>query len=96
MEAARALADEIRRSGPDDPDVHEFVAENYELAGDFPQALRWYAMGLSRMERQAGADAADDWHWARLVIGRRRVRQALGYPPDDLDLTVDLPPDPSA
>lgn len=26
------------------------------------------------------------------AAGRRRVRHALGYPPDDLDRTVDLPP----
>lgn len=91
--AARALADEIRRSGPDDPAVYEFVGENFEMAGDPREAVRWFTMGLTRMDRRGGTSDEDARYWERLTVCRRRARHALGYPPDELDLTVAPPSD---
>ena len=93
-EEARALADEVRRSATDDLDVHVFMAENYEAAGDLRQANRWLALGTTRLDAADLEGRVDDDRALALLVARRRVRAALDLPPDGLDLLVP-PPDPA-
>lgn len=97
QDEARQLADEVRRSAPSDPEVYAFMAENYELVGDLQQALRWMTIGLRHAELPGEDDDPEDMGYQTVYLlgGRRRVRQALGFPPDDLDELVP-PVHPSA
>jgi hypothetical protein len=70
------------------------MAENYEGAGDLRQANRWLAMGTSRLDAADLEGRVDDDRALALLTARRRVRAALGLPPDGLDLLVP-PPDPA-
>lgn len=91
-DAARRLADEIRRSAPDDPDVYMFMAEDYEVAGDLREAFRWVSRGQGYFDRLD--PSGEIWVNSRmhlLLATRRRVRAASGYPPDDLDDLVRTP-----
>jgi hypothetical protein len=82
---ARQVADDLRRSRPRIIDV-AFMAENFELVGDLEQAHRWAAMGVSRLELSTEADRVeDDYEIITLLNARRRIRQSLGFPPDELD-----------
>lgn len=80
---ARQVADELRRSGPRLIDIAG-MAESYELVGDLQQAHRWAEMGVSRLEL-GEPDSLEDVDVIELLNIRRHVRQALGYPPDELD-----------
>ena len=53
--------------------VHEFVGEALELNGDLQESLRWYAAGLTYLERQYPG-AVD----LGCLNGRYRVRRELG------------------
>jgi tetratricopeptide (TPR) repeat protein len=86
---AQQVADHIRRSAPKDTDVYLFVAENYELADDLRQAHRWLTMGAERIERTDRQDLpVDGFGVFTLLRARRRVRESLGQPVDDLDELV--------
>jgi tetratricopeptide (TPR) repeat protein len=86
-EEARELADEVRRLAPSQPDVYAFMAENYELSGDLQQALRWLTLGLRHIDPPAEPDDLEEMAWQSVYLlrARRRVRQTIGFPPDDLD-----------
>ncbi|MGY1619017.1 tetratricopeptide repeat protein [Geodermatophilus sp. SYSU D00691] len=93
VEEARQLADALRRERPEDPDVYTFMAENFEEAGDLRQAHRWAELGAGLLEAAAAEGLlADEWSTEQLLRTRRRVREALGFPPDDLDAVVPPPP----
>ena len=94
---ARQLADEIRRSASEAPHVYVFMAENHEMAGDLRQALRWLTIGLRHVDvpDEESDPEQMDFQSFYLLRSRRRVRQALGFPPDELDELVP-PVDPSA
>jgi hypothetical protein len=81
---ARQVAEDLRRSGPRIVDIAG-MAEVFELVGDLQQANRWVAMGMSRLDVIGEADPLDDVDVEVLFDTRRRVRQALGFPPDDAD-----------
>ncbi|WNV74135.1 M48 family metallopeptidase [Geodermatophilus sp. DSM 44513] len=88
-EAARQLADELRRERPADGDVYLFLGESYESAGDLRQAHRWLTLGAQRAlsDVQDGEfSAADDA--TGLLMARLRVRDALGLPLDEYDALV--------
>jgi tetratricopeptide (TPR) repeat protein len=92
VDGARRLADEIRRSKPADPHVYAMIGEDYELAGDLTEANRWLNLGLRRYlaeleDEDAGEVLFDDALSDAIVLlsARRRVRHALGFPPDELD-----------
>jgi tetratricopeptide (TPR) repeat protein len=83
---ARELADVIRREAPTDTDVYLVMGENYALAGDLTQAHRWLTMGAERLERtDRPISGIGVFH---LLRARRRVRDGLGLPADDLDALV--------
>lgn len=81
---ARQVADDFRRSGPRIADMVD-MAENFEMAGDLQQAHRWVSMGVSRLELASESEMPADWQVEDLFRARRRLREALGFPPDDLD-----------
>lgn len=90
VEGARRLADDVRRSRPADPHVYEMIGEDYELAGDLTEANRWLNLGLRRYlaELEDEDEVTFDDALADAIVllsARRRVRQALGFPPDELD-----------
>ncbi len=66
-----------------EPDRHvhvdEFLGESLEAAGRHLQAMGVFAAGYSRAVTHSPADAA------MLLHGRRRCREALGLPADELD-----------
>lgn len=77
---AEQAAEELRRSRPNTAATYHLVGEAWEAAGRLEEANRWLTRGALLAERQ---DAQMDW--AMLLIGRLRVRRALGFPPDDYD-----------
>ena len=93
VDAARDVAEQVRRERPADTDVYLLIGEDYELHGDLRAAHRWLTLGartaLADMEdadeAQAYAIASEAAH---LLRSRRRVRQLLGMPPDDWDELV--------
>ncbi|NYJ03879.1 tetratricopeptide repeat protein [Petropleomorpha daqingensis] len=86
VDEARELANEIRREAPADTDVYLVLGENYALAGDLTQAHRWLTMGAERLERtDRPINGIGVFH---LLRARRRVRDSLGLPFDDLDALV--------
>ena len=89
VEAARQIAEELRRERPVDGDVYLFLGENHELAGDLREAHRWLTMGARRTldDVEDGDDrAAQDA--AGLLMARLRVRHALDLPLDEYDSLV--------
>jgi predicted Zn-dependent protease len=88
-EAAREIAEELRRERPVDGNVYLFLGENHELAGDLREAHRWLTIGARRAfnEVEDGDDrAAEDA--AGLLMARLRVRHALDLPLDEYDTVV--------
>ena len=88
-EAARQIAEELRRERPVDGDVYLFLGENHEVAGDLREAHRWLTMGARRTldDVEDGDDrAAQDA--AGLLMARLRVRHALDLPLDEYDMLV--------
>jgi hypothetical protein len=62
------------------------MGENYALVGDLAQAHRWLTMGAERLERtDQPIGGIGVFH---LLRARRRVRDSLGLPADDLDALV--------
>jgi tetratricopeptide (TPR) repeat protein len=84
LNEARQVADGLRRSGPRIVDVAS-MAEVFELHGDLKEAHRWVAMGVTRLELASESELPEEYEVDELLSVRRRVRQALGFPPDDLD-----------
>ncbi|WP_167761839.1 tetratricopeptide repeat protein [Blastococcus sp. CT_GayMR19] len=81
---ARQVADDLRHSRPRLVDIAA-MAENFDLAGDLEQALRWVAMAVNRLELDVEED--DDSAVIISLNVRRLVRHELGFPPDELDET---------
>lgn len=77
---AEQLSELVRRSRPPTSETYLFMGEAWEVAGELDQANRWLTRGaLLAQEQQARSE------WVMLVLGRLRVRRALGFPPDDFD-----------
>lgn len=92
LAGARSLAEEVRRSKPADPDVYAFIAEDYDLTGDLPEANRWMNLGLRRLIAEADDDELSGFRAVMLLSARRRIRRELGFPPDEFDENPLLPP----
>jgi thioredoxin-like negative regulator of GroEL len=93
VEAARDLAEQVRRERPADGDVYLLIGEDYELHGSLREAHRWLTLGARRAldDVQDADDLTEDARLreaAHLLRSRRRVRQQLDMPPDDWDLLV--------
>jgi hypothetical protein len=79
---AAALAAEIKAARLADPDVYHHVGETYETRGDLAAATTWFTAGLMRFLHD---DEVDDFAVEMLARGRKRVREAQGFPMDDYD-----------
>ncbi len=77
---AEQVSEELRRRRPATPETYHFVGEAWEAVGDLNRANRWLTRGVMLAESQADPTA-----WAMLLLGRLRVRRAMGFPPDDHD-----------
>ena len=82
---ARQVADDLRHSRPRLIDIAS-MAENFHLAGDLEQGHRWAAMGVNQLDLDA-EDTVEDYEVITLLNVRRAIRQGLGFPPDELDVT---------
>ncbi|MGW4720986.1 hypothetical protein [Nocardia sp. NPDC004260] len=69
------------------------AAELLEERGDLPQALTWFNMAVTRLSDDEMAERDDELGFLcyanNIIAGRRRIRQALGLPSDDLDTSVE-------
>ncbi|MCU1616238.1 MAG: hypothetical protein JWO98_3778, partial [Frankiales bacterium] len=83
-DGARQVADDPRRSGPRIINIAG-MAEVFELVGDLQWAHRWAAMGVNRLDLATEEHLIEDVEVELLLNVRRRVRQALGFPPDAFD-----------
>ncbi len=83
-EEADKVADELRRERPADVMVHDLVGAAYERVDRLDVALRWFTMGTVRAVRNF-EDSFSAW---LLMTARYRVRQKMGFPPDDFDLVA--------
>lgn len=63
--------------------TYHLIAESYEDHDELRSALRWCNIPFTH------GDPSDDVFDEMLLVTRRRVRVALGMPPDHLDLMVD-------
>lgn len=79
-EEAEELSEQLRRSRPPIAETYLFMGEVWELAGELDRANRWLTRGALLAQSQGSRS-----EWSMLVLGRYRVRRALGFPPDDFD-----------
>ncbi len=77
---ARQVLAALRAERPANPTLHLFVGELLETAGDLDSAVAWFTRGLLIAQRLENVTST-----ALLLLARRRVRDAIGFPPDDLD-----------
>lgn len=94
-EQAQAHLDELRHQRPSSPVPYHLAAELLEHRGELPQALAWFDLAVAQLTKEELADRNTEFgffsHANNIVTGRRRVRQALGLPPDELDESVQGP-----
>ncbi|MCE7006417.1 SEC-C domain-containing protein [Kibdelosporangium philippinense] len=92
IEQAQAQLDELRHQRPSSPTPYHLAAELLEDRGQHQQALTWFNMAVARLTEQEMADRDTEFGFLsyanNIVAGRRRVRHALGIPPDELDESV--------
>ncbi|MEV1116736.1 tetratricopeptide repeat protein [Actinosynnema sp. NPDC049800] len=92
VEQAEAQLDTLRRERPPSPAPYHLAAELLEERGSLDEALTWYGMALSRLTEEELAQRSGEFGFASyantVLAGRRRVRQALAMPPDELDESV--------
>ena len=95
VEAAQAQLDELRQQRPSSPTPFHLAGELLEDRGEHQQALAWFNMAVARLTEQEMADRDTEFGFLsyanNVVAGRRRVRHALGIPPDELDTSVQTP-----
>lgn len=74
----RQLRQCVREDGVSVASCHH-VAESYELHGRLPAALRWCNIPFTHHD--PGDDPLDE----AVLVARRRIKDALGMPPDQFD-----------
>ncbi|XVS65911.1 tetratricopeptide repeat protein [Actinosynnema sp. CA-299493] len=93
VEEARAQLDTLRRERPPSASPYHLAAELLEARGALEEALTWFTMAASRLTEEELAQRDGEFgfvsHANNLLVGRRRVRQALAMPPDELDESVE-------
>jgi hypothetical protein len=78
---AAAVRAELKAARSTNPELYLAVGETLEDTELLSEAIAWFTMGYHRCER---ADVPD-FMLDLLLVGRRRTRAKLGFPPDDLD-----------
>jgi hypothetical protein len=79
-EAAR-IRDDLKAARSVDPDLYLAVGETLEETELLAEANTWFTMGYHRCARTD----VPDFLLSLLLLGRRRTREKIGFPPDDLD-----------
>ena len=96
LAGAQALLDDLRAQRPLWSMACHMAAEQLEHRGRMQESLHWFNLAVSRCDPDEidRALAGEHGRASALVIlwGRRRVRQALGYPADALDTGTPEPP----
>jgi tetratricopeptide (TPR) repeat protein len=91
---ARAQFDVLRRDRPSSPMPYHMAAELLEERTEYQEALTWFNIAVSRLTEQEMADRHGEFRFLsyanHVIAGRRRVRQALELPPDELDESLPL------
>jgi tetratricopeptide (TPR) repeat protein len=93
VDEARAQLAALRQCRPPTPTPYLLAAELLEERAEYQEALTWFNMAVSRISEPEMADR-HGWvlSYANLILGgRRRVRETLGLPPDELDDSVPNP-----
>ena len=81
---AEPLLRDLRRRGAHLPhEAIERVAEALEEDGRLREAMRWFTIGLRDLDPQRDLATHEEEY---ALVGRWRVRQALGLPPDHYDV----------
>lgn len=83
-EAARATADDLRRSREAGPFTCHMMAEVFEEHDDPSAAERWFNIGLRILEA-IDPEMVEEPAWDQLLVGRHRVRVARGRSADEYD-----------
>ncbi|MFD2468120.1 SEC-C metal-binding domain-containing protein [Amycolatopsis silviterrae] len=95
-EQAQAQLEELRSQPLSTPVPYHLAAELMEYRGELPEAAAWFDLAAARLTKQELADRNAEFgfltHASNIVTGRRRVRQALGLTPDELDESVQSAP----
>lgn len=79
-ERAREVLAALRAERSKDPTLHLFVGEILEADGDLDSAVAWFTRGLLIARRLENVTST-----ALLLLARHRVREVIGFPPDDFD-----------
>jgi tetratricopeptide (TPR) repeat protein len=91
-EEGRAQLGVLRQQRPSSPMPYHLAAELLEERGEHQQALTWFNMAISRLSDEELGDLHHEFGFpsyaGHLLAGRRRVRRAVGLPPDELDDSV--------
>jgi hypothetical protein len=89
---AWAQLDALRQVRIDSAAPYHLAGELLEERGDHPQALTWFNMAVSRLTDQEMSERDTELGFLsyanNILGGRRRIRQALGMPTDELDDSV--------
>lgn len=95
-DAAYAELAALRAARPLQVGPCQMAAELLEEFGHLDDALSWFNVATTRLGddelAQVGADGALFSYAGHVLIGRRRVREALGLPEDALDAATPVPP----
>ncbi|KAA2260089.1 SEC-C domain-containing protein [Solihabitans fulvus] len=85
----------LRTERPASPAPYHMAGELMEEREAYQEALTWFNMAVSRVSDEELAELRSELgflsHVAGIVQGRRRVREALGLPPDELDESAPVP-----
>lgn len=91
-DGARDQLDALQRDRPPSPAPYHLAAELLEERAEYQEALTCFNMAISRLTEQEMADRHTEigmFSYAnQILVGRRRVRRALGVPPDELDESI--------
>jgi hypothetical protein len=79
------LIQRVKVDRPREPFVYDYIGEVFEMAERWEEATVWFTAGLLRAMRLAEDDPRRAGALTSLLHGRRRVRQAQGFPPDEYD-----------
>ncbi|WP_156426227.1 SEC-C domain-containing protein [Nocardia jinanensis] len=97
---AWAQLDALRQDRIASPAPYHLAAELLEERGDDQQALTWFNIAVSRLTDQEMAERETEFGYLsyadNIISGRRRVREALGLPADELDGSVSSAADRAA
>jgi tetratricopeptide (TPR) repeat protein len=95
IDEAREQLAALRRDRPSSAGPYHLAGELLEERGEYQEALVWFNMAYSRLSANEISERGPEWglfcYAGQILTGRRRVREAIGIPPDELDDSVPEP-----